>query len=730
MRRILIVWALLIAAPFATSTRAATLRVPQEYKTIPLAVTAASDGDVIIVGPGTYNTPIDFGGKELHLKSAGGPAHTILDVDGAGSVLKFRNGESTDSIVEGFQITGGVGTLIVNTIYGGGILVVDSSPTIRDNIILSNTAQFGGGIACLSGATPIIENNEIILNGTLHGNSMPAAGGGLYVEESRPLIVDNLIENNQSSQTGGGIAAVAGSYPDILDNVIRGNHAGPANGNGGGIACESGAATYVEGNLVSGNGAGFGAGLYCGEDATLTVVNNEIRGNATSGAGGGIALADDRNSEIRDNFIHDNMALEGGGIYCQTSNALIRDNEIAHHKTSFGVGAAVAIVKRSNVVIEGNNIHDNTCWSGAGMRIAERSIAQVLRNRVVNNIAGSEAGGVYCRDATVEFHGNVVAGNSARRGNGGGIYLASCEAQLGSNTIAGNAAHAPSPEVTYGGGLYCFDTRIDIYNTIFWDNEATQSAQIEDSVSALTVSWSLVQGGWDGSGNRSDDPLLVNIGALDMHLRMGSPCIDRGNDNAPMLLLHDIDGDDRSLDGGHGRPAGTDIGADELRAEIAVRYGNVNAAAGWVADVLRVNDSAGDTERLIYLSRNEPFEVSVVSPPQGPARARFVIYAWPTEPDMATITPYPHGLGWTGLPTPLIVGGNNQPARIWNNLGYRNSLGQPHLDSTPAPSTLLDAHNGIHIDTSVTFQGFIQDTASTAIGPLSATNAVVLRVSD
>lgn len=155
--------------------------------------------------------------------------------------------------------------------------------------------------------------------------------------------------------------------------------------------------------------------------------------------------------------------------------------------------------------------------------------------------------------------------------------------------------------------------------------------------------------------------------------------------------------------------------------------GNVNAAAGMVADVLFVNGSIGETRtRRITLDRDAPIAVDVATPPTRDV-ARFAIYGFAGFPDRTTETPQPFGLGVTCFDTPY--GGDFElPRVIWNNLGQPLLFGEPTAPSDPAPTRLVDRPQGIGRRARGTIQGFIRDDASMHPKGLSITNAVVLDI--
>lgn len=195
------------------------IRVDQDYPTIQEAVEAAHDCDTVLVAPGYYldagNRNVDFGGKEIVVKSQAGPESTIIHCVDDGRGFYFHNSEGPDSKLEGFTITKGlVGD------FGGGILCIDSDPTIFDCRIEDNSALHSGGGICLQGSSPNIISCSISDNSA---TSESSEGGGIACDlSSFPTITNCTIVRNGAA-TGGGVRCGTNSSPTITNSIIAFN---------------------------------------------------------------------------------------------------------------------------------------------------------------------------------------------------------------------------------------------------------------------------------------------------------------------------------------------------------------------------------------------------------------------------------------------------------------------------------------------------------------------------
>ncbi|MGA8111585.1 MAG: hypothetical protein WB974_19250, partial [Acidobacteriaceae bacterium] len=117
---------LLVAAMALPALGQATIQVPANQPTIQSAITAAANGDIVLVSPGTYHENLDFHGKAITVTSVSGPAVTIIDGGASGPVVSFHTGEVRSSIISGFTIRNG-GAEPQPSVAGAGGVYINAS---------------------------------------------------------------------------------------------------------------------------------------------------------------------------------------------------------------------------------------------------------------------------------------------------------------------------------------------------------------------------------------------------------------------------------------------------------------------------------------------------------------------------------------------------------------------------------------------------------------------------
>jgi hypothetical protein len=209
---------LIVLASFAfvVSVYATTIHVPGEQPTIQAGLNAASVGDTVLVAPDTYFENILWPATQaVCLKSEAGPDVTIIDGSNlahpdSGSVVVVSGNHGTDTVLQGFTITNGSGTLVpfpLPSYHGGGVWLQGASPTIADNIIIENDdprIAAGGAIASVDGA-PVIRDNHItdnVATGAPFGFGGGIFLGALVSQRFEPAITGNEISRNTAGWGG------------------------------------------------------------------------------------------------------------------------------------------------------------------------------------------------------------------------------------------------------------------------------------------------------------------------------------------------------------------------------------------------------------------------------------------------------------------------------------------------------------------------------------------------
>lgn len=204
--------------PYLCGQATNIIHVPIEQPTIQNAIDAAAEGDTVLVAPGLYQENINFNGKAILLKSAVGADGTIIDGNSSGPVIAVMNGESNDTIIDGFTIKNGSGEPNPYYTGGGGILIKNASPVIMNcDISYNNVEEEGGGIYCYQ-ASPIITNCTI-------SNNSSNKGGGIWSSEANPIMTNCTFAANNASAFGGAVGGIFGA--PVLTNCILWNNSAP-----------------------------------------------------------------------------------------------------------------------------------------------------------------------------------------------------------------------------------------------------------------------------------------------------------------------------------------------------------------------------------------------------------------------------------------------------------------------------------------------------------------------
>ncbi len=242
------------------------------YCSIQAAIIAAVDGDEIIVAPGSYFETIDFLGRAIAVRNSGGPLITVIDGSFGGSVVTCAAGEGPATVLQGFTITGGAGTLDQGFTYGGGLFASGSSPTVITCWFLDNIADGGGGM--------FIELSDASVIDCVFAGNSGSAGGGMFSAGGRSMMLDCEFTGNDALLAGG--LFLGAEAPVVASCTFRDNTSNLA---GGGAAVAGMADAVFVNCLFSGNLSSAG-GMSIAHPP-LAIVNCTFSRN-TGGSGGGL----------------------------------------------------------------------------------------------------------------------------------------------------------------------------------------------------------------------------------------------------------------------------------------------------------------------------------------------------------------------------------------------------------------------------------------------------------
>ncbi len=340
---------------------AATLHVGGggAYVSIGAALTVAADGDTILVAPGTYsgpeNTGLDFGGRNIVLRSGAGPDATTIDCGDSARALKFHSRERESAEVDGFTITNGFAE------YGGGIYCIYACPTIRNCRFTDCAATEAGGAVRYSTTAP-----GALINCDLSGNSAKR-GGAVSMHDTDVQTVSCSFSGNSASEGGAIHIAYSGAH-SATDCLFDRNDAST----GGAIYSIETALLKLETcGFTMNTSSGLGGAIRSEETDTLRVKGCTFSSNASDDSGGAIRAWGGLTSLESCRFEGNSAFRNGGGFVAQTADVEIRACEFVRNSAGRD-GGGVYLDLVGSLAISGCLFEENDAKYVAALRTKMR----------------------------------------------------------------------------------------------------------------------------------------------------------------------------------------------------------------------------------------------------------------------------------------------------------------------------------------------------------------------
>jgi len=224
---LLVAATLLITPPALAVTITVDWNGSGDYETIQEGLDAASEGDTVLVLPGTYvgaaNRRLDFRGLGIVLLGQAGADNTTIDCEEIDRAFLFDDGEGPGAVVDGFTVVGGL------TSWGGAVRMDASSPTFRECVFRDCASTGDGGAVFVDEGTPAFESCAF------EDNAAEDGGGAIYLARSSATFTSCSFTGN-SAEYGGGFYGYLPAVPTFDGCAFTGN-----------ASSEKGGAVYLHG---------------------------------------------------------------------------------------------------------------------------------------------------------------------------------------------------------------------------------------------------------------------------------------------------------------------------------------------------------------------------------------------------------------------------------------------------------------------------------------------------
>ncbi len=417
-------------------------RYPEEFPTLHDAMNSATDGDVVAIEGGiTVEAPITILGREVEILGGYSSDYTSRDpinnpttLQGVinNSVMKFYGEVENTTVVDGFVIRGGGGLnfsgIPYNGTYGGGVLLQNASPTLR-NLEITDNSVGGTSVLGLGGGIMMNNSHAVLENIHVHGNT-GIYGAGVFINNSTPTMTDCIIENN----------------------------------------------TVITDNMTS---SPLGGGMHL-VNSTVTMTDCSVNGHTDCSEGGGIYASDASTLNMTGGSVSNNTAEDnGGGLYWSGGSLNLHRVEISNNSNlptstfmnGAGVYATAAAVDMDSLMVSGNNAN-----AGGGAVFSGCDMVQVNHSAFVGNSGQFFGGALYFQNSTNgAVNHNTILENSSVMSGGAGLYVQGESPDISSNIIAYNTGGS-----SFANGVAVIAPPALLNCNDVFSNEGTNYSGIDD----------------------------------------------------------------------------------------------------------------------------------------------------------------------------------------------------------------------------------------------------------
>ncbi|MCP4643386.1 MAG: right-handed parallel beta-helix repeat-containing protein, partial [bacterium] len=349
---------------------------------------------------------------------------------------------------------------------GGEVWVAEGAYTAATDPVVSmkETVDLYGGFQGTEG-------NRAERDWENRASAIDGEGTRQCVQGADGVILDGFTLTSGYAWDGGAMANV-GVSPLVRNCTFSNNLAG---GGGGAVYNSSGSPQFENCRFTENSvdtGKSGGAVAINGADTSFEACVF-VRNSAPGGYGGAVHSADASPSftdcALVENSSHWGGALELGGGSTGYVGTVTRCCFLRNSATWMGGGISTrgqAVINLASCVVIGNSAEHGAGFQFSSASLTESTIANCL---VSSNSATTTGGGIR---------------------SGGELEIDNC-------TLQGNS----SPQ---GSSVICASGTVSAVDSVFWS-----TAPFYVAAGSLNATYSDIQGGYAGTGNRSDDPQFV-----------------------------------------------------------------------------------------------------------------------------------------------------------------------------------------------------------------------------